>query len=173
QGVYGRQIPRLIADMLRAQALRVEHRSWSVPHGDERAHIAIESALPRHVLDEEADAHNAHTVLLGRVRVAPEDTYLHIARYRPQQDETPEVLFESQCAMHALPLHVEDAAKALTRFFSSSAPPTMTSSDKTPDSIAASTDEETESVAARFAACREQLLAADAHELDSHVSSSI
>lgn len=163
QGVYGRQIPHVLADYLNAASLQTEALSWFVRRAEHVAHVCVEAPFPQNVIEEEAQARGAEHILLGRVRVAPEDTQLQIAYVAyPEEGAEPtrEVLFDARDAMHALPALVQNAAEVLlARFATSSHSPLVHSN-------AMVGDEDTND-ANIFSAWRDELVARDARALES------
>src|SRR5690625_2222369 len=81
QGVYGRQIPHLLAAQLQEAGFNASSLTWFARRGETLAHVCAEASFPENVLSEEQRAHGAEAVLLGRVRVAPEDTHLQNAHW--------------------------------------------------------------------------------------------
>lgn len=114
QGMYGRQVARLISEQLTAANLRSTRLTWYAKSGEQRAHVAVEAPFPINVILEEAQAHQAQHVILGRLRVAPESTRLELAILDVEDSEhTPIEVFDETTAIHALPETVERASHAV------------------------------------------------------------
>jgi|GEM_PF-4756164 len=163
QGVYGRQIPHLLAAQLQEAGFNASSLTWFARRGETLAHVCAEASFPENVLSEEQRAHGAEAVLLGRVRVAPEDTHLQIAQWFASEDAdeaSTRILFDEHAAMHALPRLVQRAADAVQAHFASDTAPSVVS---TPHQD----DDETISDAEIFAGWRDMLLDRDARALES------
>lgn len=166
QGVYGRQIARLIREHLHAANIPSTRLTWYAHKGDKLAHVTTEAPFPINVIQEEAQAHQAQTVVLGRVRVAPESTRLQLVLLAPEDPEHTTVeVFDETTAVHALPQMVERASTAVIQH--------LTSAD-TPDYAAqriaaagAALNEENINPAHAFEVWRDALQQADALELES------
>lgn len=158
QGVYGRQVARILAETLQENGVKTKRIQWFAPKNDARSHVCIEAPLPRNIIDEEAAAHGAERVLLGRVRVAPEETMLKIVEHQPHGDDEPIPRVKELGAIHALPHMVERAAQTLLSVY------TDGSAHPAPADIS---DTEAPNAAAHFESWRDALLARDAQELTS------
>lgn len=158
QGVYGRQVARLISEDLQKSGINTKHIQWLAPKGDAQTHVCIEAPLPRNILDEEAATHGADQVILGRIRVVPEQTLLEIVAHLPHDADNaePRPLFKEEGAVHALPDMVERASAVLGAYLSGTPAP----SASLPPSKA-----EKKNAAAHFERWRDALLAHDAQEL--------
>lgn len=160
QGVYGRQIARLISERLNASNVPSTRLTWYAKKGDQRAHVTVEAPFPINVIKEEAQAHKAQTVVLGRVRVAPESTRLQLVLLTPEDPEGTTVeVFDETTAVHALPQMVERASNAVLQKLSSANSPAYTAAGE-------QLNEAHINPAHAFEAWRDALQQADAVELE-------
>lgn len=167
QGMYGRQIAQLLSDRLADATFSAKRLTWYAHKGDQVAHIAVEAPFPQNVVREEALAHNADTVVLGRVRVAPESTRLQLAVLSgPDLDQPPTEVFDETGAVHALPQMVERASDALVHaLLPADDPRHNTHASPQTEAQRVPPEDDTQSAAAAFEHWRDELQHADMLEL--------
>lgn len=121
QGVFGRQIPQILADELQTASIESEAVRWFAKRGEQIAHVTLEAALPINVIQEEMEKIGATIALLGRIRVTGQDAYLSLALHgwedAPSTDDSdaPTVIFDEECPREMLPSLVESAANTVIR----------------------------------------------------------
>lgn len=169
QGMYGRQIARLISERLNASNVRSTRLTWYARKGDQTAHIAVEAPFPKNVILEEAQARQAQTVLLGRVRVAPESTRLQLVLIAPEDPEHTTVeVFDETTAVHALPGMIERASLAVLQNLSPE--DASHSGASSLHAKLSKVDDDDVNPAAAFEAWRIALQQADALELENEIT---
>lgn len=121
QGVFGRQVSQLIVEELCEAGLSAQRVTWYARKGEQVAHVALESALPRNVIVQELEARNASIAVLGQIRVTGETATLRLALLtlpideQASIDEAAEPIFEQSAPREMLPSMVENAVNALIR----------------------------------------------------------
>ncbi len=78
QGVFGRQIPALLADLLVDAGLDALYVPWFAERAGRLTHVLVEGPLPDSVVSGEQSRAQADVVVTGRVRVAPDDRTLRV-----------------------------------------------------------------------------------------------
>lgn len=119
QGVFGRQVSKLIFEELQEAELTVQRVTWFAKKGENVAHIALESALPRNVIVQELIDRDATIAVLGQIRVTGESAALQLALLTraedPSKHDAIEDVFEATAPREMLPSMVDSAANALIR----------------------------------------------------------
>ena len=76
QGIYARQIPRLVSALVVRAGAEASFRPWFARRGDTVAHVLVEDALPADVVIAESESVGAERALIGRSRISEVETQL-------------------------------------------------------------------------------------------------
>lgn len=119
QGVYGRQIAREIASTLEQEEVETVVVNWFAQRGDLRAHVVIESPLPRNVVAEEIVVRGSTYGLIGQTGIDGADASLSLALVEPTtagDDVMVRWTFADNAPRESTPWLIDQAVDSLVDF---------------------------------------------------------